>query len=84
MQTLLMEHGATSGFLVATFRFFDQMQMQSPASNVPKAASLSRKADLSPGATLDLGLSTPVYSDRSRTGDPIEATVTYPLCRTGS
>src|SRR4249920_489612 len=25
MQTLLMENGATSGFLVATFRFFDQM-----------------------------------------------------------
>jgi len=24
-----------------------------------------------------------VYSDRSRTGDPIEATVTYPLCKTG-
>ena len=31
MQTLLMENGATSGFLVATFRFFDQMQMLSPA-----------------------------------------------------
>jgi len=24
-----------------------------------------------------------VHSDRSRTGDPIEATVTYPLCKTG-
>ena len=30
MQTLLLESGATSGFLVATFRFFDQMEMQSP------------------------------------------------------
>ena len=83
MQTLLMENGATSGFLVATFRFFDQMQMQSPAQNVPKAVSLSRRADLSPGATLSIRLTTPVYSDRSRTGDPIEGVVTYPLCRDG-
>lgn len=83
MQTLLMENGATSGFLVATFRFFDQMQMLSPASNVPKAVSLSRKADLSPGATLSIRLTTPVYSDRSRTGDPIQGIVTYPLCRDG-
>ena len=83
MQTLLMENGATSGFLVATFRFFDQMQMLSPASNVPKAVSLSRKADLSPGATLSIRLTTPVYSDRSRTGDPIQGVVTYPLCRDG-
>jgi hypothetical protein len=83
MQTLLMENGATSGFLVATFRFFDQMQMQSPASNVPKAVSLSRRADLSPGATLSVRLITPVYSDRSRTGDPIEGVVTYPLCKDG-
>jgi hypothetical protein len=28
-------------------------------------------------------LSVPVYSDRSRTGDPITATVTYPLCKNG-
>jgi hypothetical protein len=83
MQTLLMENGATSGFLVATFRFFDQMQMQSPASDVPRAVSLSRRADLSPGATLSVRLTTPVYSDRSRTGDPIEGVVTYPLCKDG-
>ncbi len=83
MQTLLMENGATSGFLVATFRFFDQMQMLSPATNVPKAVSLSRRADMSPGATLSVRLITPVYSDRSRTGDPIEGVVTYPLCKDG-
>jgi len=83
MQTLLMESGATSGFLVATFRFFDQMEMQSPASNVPKAVSLSRRADLSPGKTMSVRLTTPVYSDRSRTGDPIEGVVTYPLCKDG-
>lgn len=83
MQTLLMESGATSGFLVATFRFFDQMEMQSPASDVPKAVSLSRRADLAPGATLSVRLTSPVYSDRSRTGDPIEGVVTYPLCKDG-
>ena len=47
------------------------------------AIAYTRKADLAPGATLDVRLSVPVYSDRSRTGDPVEATVTYPLCKTG-
>jgi hypothetical protein len=83
MQTLLMENGATSGFLVATFRFFDEVQMESPAKDIPKAVSISRRADLSPGATLSVRLTTPVYSDRSRTGDPIEGVVTYPLCKDG-
>ncbi len=32
---------------------------------------------------MSLRLDTPVYSDRSRTGDPILATVTYPLCKSG-
>ena len=36
-----------------------------------------------PGHTLSLRLDGPVYSDRSRTGDPITATVTYPLCKSG-
>ena len=46
-------------------------------------APTSTKADLAPGLTLSIRLSTPVYSDRSRTGDPIEGTVTYPLCKNG-
>jgi len=83
MQTLLMESGATSGFLVATFRFVDEMEITAPSSNVPKAMSMSKRADLAPGATLSVRLLTPVYSDRSRTGDPIEGVVTYPLCKDG-
>jgi hypothetical protein len=47
------------------------------------AVALSRKADLAPGATMSIRLDVPVYSDRSRTGDPLEATVTYPMCRSG-
>lgn len=39
--------------------------------------------DLSPGETISIRLITPVYSDRSRTGDPIEGIVTYPLCAGG-
>src|SRR5262249_13426161 len=83
MQTLLMESGATSGFLVATFRFVDEMEITAPSSNVPKAMSMSKRADLAPGATMSVRLLTPVYSDRSRTGDPIEGVVTYPLCKDG-
>src|SRR5215470_4670906 len=83
MQTLLMESGATSGFLVATFRFVDEMEITAPSSNVPKAMSMSKRADLAPGATMSVRLLTPVYSDRSRTGDPIEGVITYPLCKDG-
>jgi len=82
IQTLLIENGATSGFLAASFHFFIE-QSQAPPKTLAAAVSLSRKADLAPGQTLSVRLNTPVYSDRSRTGDPITATVTYPLCRTG-
>ncbi len=41
------------------------------------------KPILLPGQTLSVRLEVPVYSDRSRTGDPITATVTYPLCKNG-
>ncbi len=81
MQTLLVEQGATSGFLVAFYNFFSQMSVCLPT---PAAAvALSHKADLAPGATMSIRLDAPVYSDRSRTGDPLEATVTYPMCRSG-
>jgi hypothetical protein len=82
IQTLLIENGATSGFLAASFHFFIE-QSQAPPKTIAAAVSLSRKADLAPGQTLSVRLNTPVYSDRSRTGDPITATVTYPLCKTG-
>jgi hypothetical protein len=83
MQTLLMENGATSGFLVASFRFFEQVAEQDGDNTLPKAIASARKSDLIPGATLSVRLSNTVYSDRSRTGDPIEGTVTYPLCKGG-
>jgi hypothetical protein len=82
IQTLLIEHGASSGFLAAYFQFFSER-----GDGAPKTPELliqaSRKADLVPGQTLSLRLDGPVYSDRSRTGDPITATVTYPLCKSG-
>jgi hypothetical protein len=82
MQTLLIENGASSGFLAAFYTFFDQVSTNIPSTHAA-AVALTRKADLAPGATLDIRLDVPVYSDRSRTGDPIEATVTYPLCKNG-
>ncbi len=82
MQTLLIENGATSGFLAATFRL-----MEPPQETKPDKRSVvdqpARKIDLLPGLTLSVRLDAPVYSDRSRTGDPISATVTYPLCKDG-
>ncbi len=74
VQTLLLENGASSGFLAASLRSF---------SESPKARLDSTEADLEPGKTIDVRLTVPVYSDRSRTGDPIEAIVNYPLCKDG-
>jgi hypothetical protein len=121
MQTLLIEHGATSGFLAASFNYVNQLQecmagrlpaarssanhgpaghtfpaqasiAQDPellpagsanSSEQPAQKSLYSSADLVPGQTVSVRLTTPAASDRSRTGDPVEAVVTYPLCTNG-
>jgi hypothetical protein len=82
MQTLLVENGASSGFLAAFYHYFNERPEGVPPTH-QNAVSLSRKADLTAGQTLSIRLDVPVYSDRSRTGDPISATVTYPLCKDG-
>ena len=82
IQTLLIENGATSGFLVAFYDFFKQISACLPESPAAAVAQ-TRKADLAPGATMSIRLDAPVYSDRSRTGDPVVATVTYPMCKNG-
>ncbi|HLH05131.1 MAG TPA: LssY C-terminal domain-containing protein [Bryobacteraceae bacterium] len=78
MQTLLIEHGATSGFLPASLA---PLAGEPVPAEVPRSALLH--ADLIAGQTLSVRLSQAVFSDRSRTGDPIEAIVTYPLCKNG-
>lgn len=123
MQTLLIEHGATSGFLAASFNFINQLAACNPTpstsprasanhvttgSSFPAAIAIAQdpetapsadskvapsaqsgrvtaflNADLTPGQTIDLRLLTPASSDSSRTGDPIEAVVNYPLCKNG-
>jgi hypothetical protein len=82
IQTLLIEHGATSGFLIATFQFVRD-EMGTLPKTVAEGMAKSMKADLSPGQTLSVRLNGPVYSEHSRTGDPVEGTVTYPLCKDG-
>ena len=82
MQTLLVENGATSGFLAAFYHFYNQVANGIPAEQ-SQAIAISRRADLAPGATLSIRLDVPVYSDRSRTGDPVTGTVTYPVCKNG-
>ena len=93
MQTLLIEHGANSGFLASFSNYVtdkddDDSGADAPAGAKANAGASPAKnpwpgADLKPGQTLSVRLDTPVYSDKSRTGDPIRATVTYPLCKTG-
>jgi ankyrin repeat protein len=82
IQTLLIEHGATSGFLIATFQFVRD-EMGALPKTVAEGMAKSMKADLSPGQTMSIRLNGPVYSEHSRTGDPVEGTVTYPLCKDG-
>ena len=82
IQTLLIENGATSGFLAASFHFFIE-QSQAPPKTIAAAVSLSRKADLAPGQDFERA------SQHSRLQRPIPhrrpgtATVTYPLCKNG-
>jgi len=83
MQTLLIENGASSGFLSAFYKFFNQTPASGPPPTHAEAVAMSRQADLAPGATMSIRLETPAYSDRSRTGDPIRGVVTYPLCKNG-
>jgi Ni/Co efflux regulator RcnB len=82
IQTLLIEHGATSGFLIATFQYVRD-EMGSLPKNVSEGMAKAMQADLAPGQTLSIRLNGPVYSEHSRTGDPVEGTVTYPLCKDG-
>jgi hypothetical protein len=82
IQTLLIENGATSGFLIASFQYINETTGTMPRT-VAAGVAQSRKADLAPGQTLSVRLTGPVYSEHSRTGDPLEGTVTYPLCKSG-
>lgn len=77
LQTLLLESGAGSGFLTESRRLKTAM----PPAN--STAATAAAPDLAAGKTLSIRLDAPVYSDRSRTGDPVTGTVTYPLCRSG-
>ncbi|MGH9596120.1 MAG: LssY C-terminal domain-containing protein [Edaphobacter sp.] len=82
IQTLLIEHGATSGFLIASFQYVrDELAGVPP--NVNARMKKVMQADLAPGQTLSIRINGPVYSEHSRTGDPIQGTVTYPLCKDG-
>lgn len=83
MQTLLIENGASSGFLSAFYKFFGQATSGGPPPTHAEAVAMSRQADLAPGATMSIRLESPAYSDRSRTGDPIRGVVTYPVCKDG-
>ena len=83
MQTLLIENGASSGFLSAFYKFFGQSPSGAPPPTHAEAIALARQADLAPGATMSIRLMSPAYSDRSRTGDPIRGVVTYPVCKNG-
>jgi hypothetical protein len=82
IQTLLIEHGATSGFLIATFQFVRD-EMGGLPKTVSEGMAKAMQADLAPGQTMSIRLNGPVYSEHSRTGDPVEGTVTYPLCKDG-
>ena len=82
IQTLLIEHGATSGFLIASFQYVRQ-ELGNLPKTVNEGMAKAMQADLAPGQTLSIRLKGPVYSEHSRTGDPVEGIVTYPLCKDG-
>ena len=90
MQTLMLEHGATSGFFAASYSYIALSLEQAGhcTDDIPSEAGLPRKgevpplpmhADLTPGLSVPVRLTTQVWSDKSRTGDPITAVVTAPV-----
>jgi hypothetical protein len=99
MQTLLVEKSATSGYLAASFNYISQLDICKTPDNqnstsrasanhvTPKPVSvnpaMTTKADLVPGQTMSIRLLSRVSSDGSRTGDPVDGVVTYPLCTYG-
>ena len=85
MQTLLLEHDAASGFFITSFSFNqerqeDDSERAEEAAGDKPVAKTSRKAnfDLVAGQTLSIQLETAVWSNKSRTGDPVEAYVKEP------
>ena len=65
MQTLFLENGG-----------LDADRLAGPSSE-----TASKEADLTPGLMIWIRLTTPVWSNRSRVGDPIEAVVTTPVLK---
>jgi hypothetical protein len=81
MQTLLLEHDAASGFFVSSFGFNQETRDdegekagEKPVAKAPRPA----KSDLAAGQTVSIQLETAVWSNKSRTGDPVEAVVKEP------
>ncbi len=90
MQTLMLEHGATSGFFAASYSYIalaleqagacaDELPSEQGMPRKGEAPPLPLQADLGPGLTVPVRLSSQVWSDKSRTGDPISAVVTAPV-----
>src|SRR5207237_777241 len=85
--TKMMEEGATSGFFAASYSYIALSLEQAGhcTDDIPSEAGLPRKgevpplplhADLTPGLSVPVRLTAQVWSDKSRTGDPITAVVT--------
>ena len=76
---LFSEHGETGETLVRGCH----APLITAAAPAATRISMSTQADLVPGHTMSIRLLSPVSSDGSRTGDPMEGVVTYPLCNYG-
>jgi hypothetical protein len=90
MQTLMLEHGATSGFFAAFYNFFALAMEHAElcGGDIPLGGGMPSKdeaprppiqSDLSPGLMIPIRMETAVWSDKSRTGDPVTAIVTAPV-----
>jgi ankyrin repeat protein len=87
LHTLLIENGGVSGYFTGNVedrftQLFHDVEVASETGNIGKLRK-ALAADLRPGQTMDVRLTTPVWSNRSRTGDPVEAIVVAPVV-TGS
>ncbi len=80
MQTLLLENDATSGSFAAFVQFSREARSQNKGVS-PVTTGATQELNLTAGLMIPVRLKTPVWSDRSRIGDPVEAVVTSPVLK---
>src|SRR5262249_11876173 len=81
LQTLLLEKDATSGSLAAFFKFSKETNSQSARAAATVGRGVTPPVTLTAGVMIPSRLNAPVWSDKSRIGDAVDAVITAPVAK---